>query len=232
MLLAVSVLVALVVRGSGGPGVAAAAGHPEPGSVDPARRPAATGDVAMRTPAATPAAPAPAAPPIAPPGYQVHHEAAGYWVAIPAGWATDTERTGEREWWGDLARPDVKLLFVTIKAAAAKRQTAKAALLGYENTERHGRGMIFYHRVRLVDQPRLPGATSVAELEFTDRDYAEGAQTWHYHTVVRAVVAGNKLYTAEFMILHDIYQDSGDTESDWARAVPTVQKILASLRLG
>jgi hypothetical protein len=232
VLLVVGVLVAVVTRGSGGPNVAAAR-HPDPAGAGPAARPATTGDAIMNTPETTPApAPAPAAPPIAPAGYQVHHEAAGYWVAIPAGWQTRSESAGEREWSGDLTPADVKLLFVTIKATPAKGQAAKAALLRYENAERHRDNTIFFYRVRLADQPRLPGSTSVADLEFTDRDYAEGAQTWHYHTLVRAVVAGKTLYTVELMILHDIYNDSGNTESDWARAVPTVNKILASFRLG
>jgi hypothetical protein len=186
------------------------------------------------TPGASPSSPsrAPGPPPVAPPGYQVQHEAAGYWLATPKGWEVRSPDDGGREWWGDLSRSDVKLLFVTVKAATTKPQTAKAALTYWENAQQHS-GTIFYHRIQLADKPRPAGAASVADLEFTDRDYAQGAQTWHFHTLVRAVVTpDNRLYTIQFMILHDIYQDKGTTEGDWQRAAPTVGKILASFRLG
>jgi hypothetical protein len=230
--LVVSVAVAVVVREYAGPGVAAA-GRLDPGFTGPLPGPAATPEATPgETPAGTPPVSSPAAPPVAPAGYQVHHEAAGYWVAIPKGWEARPVSTGGREWWGDLSRSDVKLLFVTIKSMPAKRQTARAVLTKHENVQKHSSN-IFYHRIQLAEKPRLTGATSVADLEFTDRDYAEGAQTWHFHTLVRAVVTpDNTLYMVQFMILHNIYHDEGTTEGDWQLAAPTVRKILASFRLG
>lgn len=236
VLLVVSALVAVAVReyvpravvatGSFDP---AAGPRPVPGgagapSPRPTAQPSPTGP-APTTPAPT------TPPPVAPPGYQVHDEA-GYWVAVPKGWQTRTSTPNQRDWWGDLTRRDAKLLFVTIKTATTKPQSARAALAGYEKARQHS-GTIFYHRIRLADRPRLAGASSAAELEFTDRDYAEGAQTWHYHTQVAAVVTpDHRLYTIEFMILHNIYHDDGTTEGDWQLAVPTVRKILGSFRLG
>lgn len=218
----------VAAAGSPAPGVAA----PNPAAPSPAGPSAADPTSAPASPpAGTP--PSPATPPLAPPGYQIHHEPDGYWVAIPTGWETDPLREGGRQWWGDVSRGEVNLLFVTIKVVTVRPQTARTALTAYENKAKHNTSNIFYQRLKLVDRPRPYGASSAAELEFTDRDYADGAQTWHYHTLVRALVTpGNRLYTAEFMILHDIYNDSGSTEGDWRQAVPTVQKILASLRLG
>jgi hypothetical protein len=238
VLLLVSVLVAVVVREYAGQRVVAT-GRLDPGFADHPRPPTdSPGPSAEATPTPTPSSPpptpspSPQTQPVAPPGYQVHHEPAGYWLATPKGWTTRTSSEGAREWWGDLTRSDVKLLFVTIKVKPTKPRTAKAALTSYEDAQRHG-STIFYHRIQLAEKPRLPGAASVADLEYTNRDYADGAQTWHYHTLVRAVVTPDqKLYTIQFMILHNIYHDEGSTEGDWRLAAPTVSKILSTFRLG
>jgi hypothetical protein len=129
-------------------------------------------------------------------------------------------------------RPDVfGLLFVTVRVSKTAAATVRDALVAHERTRRKGSDLVFYHRVALAGRPRLPGTLGVADLEFTDRSWSEGAQTWHYHTMIRAVMLpGHRLCTVELMILHDIYSDAGSTEQDWQRATPTVRKILASLR--
>jgi hypothetical protein len=169
--------------------------------------------------------------PTPPRGYVLQHEPGAYWLAVPAGWAEDSADPGTREWRGDY-RPDLNdLLFVTVRVARTAAATAMDSLLAHERDRRHGSDLVFYHRLQLTARPPLPGSLSTADLEFTDRSWSEGAQTWHYHTMIRAIMLPeHRVVTVEFMILHEIYNDPGSTEQDWQRALPTARKILGTVR--
>jgi hypothetical protein len=203
-----------------------------PGAGTPGRTPADPGPPGGTGPSGSaPPAAGPAIAPIPPAGYTLHHEPGAYWVSIPAGWSADSDHPGEREWFGP-PRPGLNdLLFVTVEVSTTAAASARDVLIARERGRRADRAYVFYSRVRLVDRPRLPGAASVADLEFTDRTWSDGAQTWHNHTMVRAVLLpGHRIRTVELSILHDIYNDPGSTEQDWQRATPVVTRILGSFR--
>jgi hypothetical protein len=183
-------------------------------------------------PTSPPPAAGPAVAPIPPAGYDLHHEPGAYWISLPAGWEADKDQPAQREWFGRV-RPDLSdLLFVTVRMSSTAAATALDVLAAHERSQRQGHDLVFYHRVALAARPRLPGSLGVADLEYTDRSWSEGAQTWHFHTMIRAVMLpGHRLCTVKLMVLHDIYSDPGSTEQDWQRATPTVGQILASLRL-
>jgi hypothetical protein len=191
------------------------------GPTRPAPSPGPTGTPRPRRPA----------PPTPPRGYVLQHEPGAYWLCVPTGWTEGSHQSGSREWWGGY-RPDLDdLLFVTARVARTAAATAMDALIAHERARRHGSDLVFYHRVQLAARPPLPGSLSTADLEFTDRSWSGGAQTWHYHTMIRAIMLPeHRVVTVEFSILHDIYQDEGSTEQDWQRALPTARKILGTIR--
>jgi hypothetical protein len=122
------------------------------------------------------------------------------------------------------------VLFVTMAVSTGNKLSAAAAALAYEHRQRAGNTSTFYHRVRLISPHPVPGASGTADLEFTDRDEF---QTNHYHTYIRFITTPDgRLFTLQMFIAHDIYRDSGSTESDWQKAVPVAKKVLASVRLG
>jgi hypothetical protein len=231
LLLGAAALATVTARsGVGRHGVAAGGpGAPADGAGPPA---------ALQTrPPKVPAAPPPVAAPIAPAGYQIQHEPERYWIATPKGWEGFYDAAhSSRDWEGELApKPNNKVLFFSVIDQYRRAATAQAALASYEAAEKRGEdnrlGRVSYHRIRFAQQPLIPGARSVAELEFTQIDtYYKKANV---HGYVREVVTQDGwTYTLAFWVFHDQYFDKGTADGDWQRALPAVQKILASFRLG